>query len=95
MGITKITKDAKGTVSIENYRGKLRLRWRYQRERYTLNLFSATKENTLLAKQIAFTIERDLVTGTFDQSLDKYRIGNMIKASSSEKTWFIYLKNGP
>lgn len=66
-------KNPKGTVSIENYRSRLRLRWRYQNERYSLNLFHFNKANLLKAKKIAIQIENDLFSECFDDTLKKYR----------------------
>jgi integrase len=65
-------KNPKGSVSIENAAGRLRLRWRYQSKRYSLNLFSHSKANLLQAKKIACTIENDMVNDSFDCSLIKY-----------------------
>jgi integrase len=65
-------KSAKGTVSISNADKRIRLRWRYQGERYSLNLTHYTRANLLEAKKVALMIETDLLSGAFDISLSKY-----------------------
>jgi integrase len=77
------TKQLKGTVSIENIDGRTRLRWRHEGKRYALNLFVYNKHNLLQAKRIAVLIEQDLVYGSFDRSLDKYRGKQKVEASVS------------
>ena len=67
-------RNSKGTVSIINYKGRVRLRWRYLSERYSINLFAYTKENTLHARITALEIEQDIVIGRFDQTLVKYGV---------------------
>lgn len=65
-------KNLKGSVSILNDNGRIRLRWRYQKKRYSLNLFHYTKSNLLEAKKTALLIEQDMVTQSFDCTLKKY-----------------------
>lgn len=67
------TRNQKGSVSIENINNRIRLRWRFQNLRYSLNLFSFTKVNLLHAKKTALQIENDLITGDFDSSLQRYK----------------------
>jgi integrase len=67
-------RNSKGTVSIINYKGRVRLRWRYLSKRYSINLFAYTKENTLHARITALEIEQDIVLGRFDQTLVKYGV---------------------
>ncbi len=50
------TKNLKGTVSIENIGGRIRLRWRFQQKRFSLNLFHFNRVNFLNAKVIAVNI---------------------------------------
>lgn len=66
-------KNTKGSVSIIQDGQRIRLRWRYQQKRYSLNLFSFTKVNLLHAKRVAFEIERDILNGHFDQTLTRYK----------------------
>jgi integrase len=100
MGIKKAAKNLKGSVSIENYRNKIRLRWRYQSKRYTLNLFTFNPHNLLQAKKLAVTIENDLVTGLFDSTLEKYRTGGLVKTPPRQESiitlfeqWALEYKN--
>ncbi|MBW0160197.1 MAG: tyrosine-type recombinase/integrase [Sediminibacterium sp. Gen4] len=66
-------KNQKGTVSIENYRERIRIRWRYQGIRYALNLLAYTKANLIHARKKASEIELDMALGCFDSSLAKYK----------------------
>lgn len=66
-------KNSKGNVSLTNYRGRIRLRWRYQSTRYSLNLFSYNKTNFLSAKKTALQIEQDMADEKFDHSLCRYK----------------------
>ena len=66
-------KNQKGTVSIENYRERIRLRWRFQGVRYALNLSAYTKVNLIQARKIASEIEFDMALGGFDSKLAKYK----------------------
>ena len=66
-------RNLKGSVSIDKDKNRIRLRWRYQDKRYSLNLFHFTKTNLLQAKKIALNIESDLLADSFDVSLVKYR----------------------
>lgn len=65
-------KKQKGSVSLENANGRIRLRWRFQSKRYSLNLCSYSKENKLEARKLALIIERDMLCRTFDLTLEKY-----------------------
>jgi len=65
-------KNPKGTVSVENFKGRVRLRWRYQTKRYSLSLYSFSKQNLLQAKKTALDIEHDMVNNHFDYTLVKY-----------------------
>ena len=66
-------KNLKGSVSVVEDNKRIRLRWRYLKKRYSLNLFLYNKANLLQAKKIALQIESDLVNGLFDSSLNKYK----------------------
>jgi integrase len=67
------TKNFKGTVSVEQNAGRIRLRWRFQKKRFSLNLFLFTKANHLLAKKIALQIEKDIIAEIFDSTLERYK----------------------
>lgn len=66
-------KNQKGTVSIENYRSRLRLRWRHKGVRFQISLSAYNKINLPSAKKIALEIERDIALDIFDESLAKYK----------------------
>lgn len=65
-------KEPKGSVSINNYKGRIRLRWRHESKRYSLNLSFYNKINLIQARKTASQIEQDLVTDCFDTTLLKY-----------------------
>jgi integrase len=65
-------KNQKGTVSVENYKGRIRLRWRYQAKRYSLSLTAYSKQNLYQARILALEIEQDILTNLFDFTLIKY-----------------------
>lgn len=65
-------KNQKGTVSVENYRNRVRLRWRYQGKRYSLSLGAYNKPNLTASKKIVLQIELDLANRNFDGSLVRY-----------------------
>lgn len=61
-------------VSVENFRGRLRLRWRFEGRRYSLSLgLDATKVNWGQARRAAALIEGDIALGRFDPTLARYR----------------------
>ena len=66
-------KNSKGTVSISNADNRIRLRWRYQSIRYSINLHSYSKVNLLAARKIALQIEMDIANDIFDTSLKDYQ----------------------
>lgn len=71
---TPTGKNAKGVVSVEVFRGRLRLRFRYAGQRYSLALgLPDSKVNRLAAEQRANSIERDIACGRFDSSLASYK----------------------
>jgi integrase len=90
-------KNSKGTVSIVNADGRIRLRWRYQCKRYSINIAYYNKENLTKAKQIAYFIERDLLSGSFDYTLIKYKNPSTISVEDSlvnlYEKWLTTYKN--
>ncbi|MBW4422113.1 MAG: tyrosine-type recombinase/integrase [Myxacorys californica WJT36-NPBG1] len=61
-------------VNIENLKGNLRLRWRFEGKRYCLALgLPDTPTNRAIAQMKAAEIGRDIEYGMFDASLLKYR----------------------
>ena len=65
-------KNSKGVVSINNAKGRIRLRWRYQANRHSLSLGAYTKSNLIQARIIALKIEQDILVNNFDKTLFKY-----------------------
>ncbi|GAA4334947.1 site-specific integrase [Flaviaesturariibacter amylovorans] len=86
------TKNPKGSVSIENIDGRIRLRFRYLGKRYAINLFAYNRANLLEAKKVALQIEQDIRSCSLDLSLDKYRPGQ--KAAEQEPKTIIELFEG-
>jgi integrase len=81
-------------VTIENFREKLRVRWRYQGKSYCLSLgIEATPANKGYAKQIAQKVQGDILLGQFDETLVRYRpwkIGNDPAGLSCPKLFKFY-----
>lgn len=66
-------KNLKGTVSIFQERNSIRLRWRYHEERYSTSIAGDNQFTIARAKQLAATIELDMLTDRFDTTLIKYK----------------------
>ncbi|HLD52073.1 MAG TPA: tyrosine-type recombinase/integrase [Sediminibacterium sp.] len=84
-------KNQKGTVSVINYNGRIRLRWRFQSKRYSLNLASYNKINLLPARKIALLIEQDISLDKFDFTLNRYK-SNTSKSNPTEKSIVEYFE---
>ena len=82
-------KKQKGTVSIHNADGRIRLRWSYQGKRYSISLSSYNKINLLPARKIALSIEQDMAMECFDFTLEKY--SGKSKTPTVEKKTFTEL----
>ncbi|HEY1115680.1 MAG TPA: DUF3596 domain-containing protein, partial [Chitinophagaceae bacterium] len=66
-------KTPKGEISVTNCQGRIRLRWRYAGERYSLNLpYAFNPENLHFANVKVAEIKLDMIKGSFDASLEKY-----------------------
>ncbi len=74
MGINLGIKNSKGGISIENFRGRIRLRWRFLGKRYSLNLSKWDELNLLQAKKLALQIEQDMILNQFDSTLERYKL---------------------
>jgi len=91
-------KNSKGNVSIENFRGRVRLRWRYRGKRYALSLFDYNKTNLKESRKIAVQIEQDILYQQFDYSLKKYKNGqDVVKLEEKSivelfENWTIYYR---
>ena len=84
MGIVLGIKNQKGTVSVENFKNRIRLRWRYQGKRYSLSLGPYDKVNLKATKKVVLQIELDMAIGQFDDSLIKFG-GKLVKAVEEPK----------
>jgi integrase len=65
-------KSQKGTVSIADYKNGIRLRWRYAGSRQALYLSSAISNYRRIANVVKSIIERDLLIGDYDETLQRY-----------------------
>lgn len=66
------SRKAKGAVSITEDRGRIRLRWRHEGKRFSINHSFVSTVNMLAAKKLALKIEQDMVLAEFDVTLVKY-----------------------
>ena len=66
-------KKTKGAVSLTDWKGRVRMRWRHLNKRYSLTLFTNNKKGLLQAKKLSLEIESDLYNDQFDTTLYKYR----------------------
>lgn len=86
-------KNFKGTVSVANADGRLRLRWRYSGKRYSINLSAHSRQNVQLAKKIAAQIEQDIVNEQFDFTLNSYKgLPEQVQETVQEKTFVEYFE---
>lgn len=70
----KRSKASKGTVVIQEFRGRLRLVWSYAGKRYFLYLeLPVSKSNRIFAEAKAKQIEKDIASDNFDRTLAKYK----------------------
>jgi integrase len=72
MGIVLGIKNQKGKVSVENFKNRIRLRWRYLGKRYSLSLGPYDKVNLKAANKVVLQIELDMVSDQFDDTLVNY-----------------------
>jgi len=66
-------KNTKGAISLTDWKGRVRMRWRHLGKRYSLTLFPNNKKGLLQAKKLALEIESDLFNDRFDATLCKYK----------------------
>jgi integrase len=66
-------KKTKGAVSLTDWKGRVRMRWRHLNKRYSLTLFTNNKIGLLQARKLALEIESDLFNDRFDATLCKYK----------------------
>lgn len=97
-------KASKGSVQIKNSNDRLQLVFNFARKRHYLSLgFDDTLRNRMLAEMRAREIELDILSGNFDQTLQKYKpqsVLNAIAPDSSTKNvptlmaiWTSYLED--
>ena len=67
-------KNTRDTVSMCNYKERVRLRCRINLQRYSLCLCAYEKEGLLKAKIVASQIELDILSGKFDNTLSRDRL---------------------
>lgn len=80
--LKKRKKSPKGTVSVQVFKGRLRLCWSFQRQRYFLYLeLPEGKTNRIVAEGKAKQIEGDMATGNFDRTLAKYKPQQRVSSS--------------
>jgi integrase len=85
MPTKKSKKFRKGEVAIVTQKDRLRLRWRWQGERYVMVLgLPDSPLNRNVAKAKAAEIERDMAWETFDTTLERYRHSINGKANSQQ-----------
>ena len=85
-------RNSKGNVSLTNYKGRIRLRWRYHSIRYSVNLLSYNKTNLLAAKKTVLQIEEDMADEKFDHSLNRYKGESKNPLQQAEKSIVEYFE---
>jgi integrase len=60
-------------MKVEIFRSKIRIRWTYLKDRYSLTVGDYTPENNRIAKTVIKQLKADIATKTFDVSLCSYR----------------------
>ena len=73
-------KNTKGTVTIINADGRIRLRWRFKAIRHSISLGAYTRSNLIQARIIALKIEQDILLNNFDKTLNSYSENKSIKS---------------
>ena len=84
-------KNGKGTVSVTEFNGRIRLRWRNNGKRYSLSLGAFSELNLLQARKVVLQIEQDLILGSFDQTLLKYN-GKQANKPAKTKSFTDYFE---
>ncbi|MEI9810765.1 MAG: tyrosine-type recombinase/integrase [Bacteroidota bacterium] len=83
-GMGQKLKAPKGEITVNNCDGRIRLRWRYEGVRYSLNLpFAYEPENIHYATVKVTEIKLDILKGCFDTTLKRYEYN--IPAKSDRK----------
>lgn len=104
MQASNAPKSSKGTVGVESFQGRLRLRlprqWYGGKQKYLTLGLSDTPENRVIAETKATQIAVDYKLGQFDVTLDKYKPVRHLEVVSNPTTskmtlldvWMQYLK---
>lgn len=80
-------KRSKGSVSLVSNNGSLKLAWRFDSRRFYLSPGLKDSDiNRKSAQKIATQIELDILSGNFDESLEKYRVGSKNGSKRLEPT---------
>ena len=80
-------KTQKGDISVTDNLGRIRLRWRVNGKRYSLNLpFPYVPENLHHATVKVTEIKLDILKGSFDTTLEKYKPVETVVAPVSPST---------
>jgi integrase len=79
-------KNSKGSVTLINADGRIRLRWRYQTNRHSISLGAYTKSNLIQARIIALKIEQDMLLNNFDKTLFNYT-GKVVAKLATSKSF--------
>ncbi|NCI45668.1 site-specific integrase [Sediminibacterium soli] len=86
-------KNFKGAVSVTNADGRIRLRWRYSGQRYSINLSAYSRQHLQQAKKTALEIEQDIAKEDFDFTLSRYKgIPEPVRETPSEKSFVEYFE---
>lgn len=81
------TKALKGEIRISNAQGRIRLRWSYNGERYSLSLpYAYIDENLPHATIKVAEIKLDMLKGDFDTSLKKYNPSSVKVSNTANRT---------
>jgi integrase len=70
-------------VKVENFQGRLRLRWSHEGQRYYLPGWKNTELGRSLAQRRASLIDTNIAMGNFDPTLDRYRSGAKERSKAS------------
>jgi integrase len=73
-------------VSIDIYKNRIRLRWRYKKQRYTIYVGTNSKEVIEHAKKLSKVISEDIALKKFDLTLEKYKSKREKKISMATTT---------
>jgi integrase len=83
-------------VNIEITKGKIRLRWTYQGQRFSLSMGNDNPQNLDLAKSKAYQINSDIYKGSFDyenhKPKPKIKVEPVVKEITLLELWDLFLK---